>query len=46
MSAAKTSAFDTSMKWGKMNFVQKMSFMVKFVVTFCTFGFVFPNLMD
>lgn len=47
MSAAKTaSPWDTSMKWGQMGFLQKMSFVVKFVVLLASFGFVFPNLMD
>ena len=39
-------ASDTSMKWGEMTIGQKAIFMGKLMVAVCTFGFVFPNLMD
>ena len=46
MSAAKSSQFDTSMKWRQMGFIQKIVFMGKFVIMTLTFGFVFPNALD
>jgi hypothetical protein len=41
-----TDTWNTSMKWSKMNFGTKMIFLGKLVVALCTFGFVFPNVMD
>ena len=47
MSAANSpSPWDTEMKWDQMAFAQKMVFVGKLVIMMCTFGFVFPNLLE
>ena len=41
-----TSAWNTDMKWAEMKVLQKLSFLGKLVITLCTFGFAFPNLIE
>lgn len=41
-----SSPWNTDMKWREMRLLQKAAFIGKFVIAFCTFGFVFPNLFD
>ena len=46
MATAKTSFWNTHMKWHEMRFLQKGSFVLKNILNLCAFGFLFPNLMD
>ena len=46
MSAATPDIWFTSMKWGEMKFVTKVVWIGKLIVALCTFGFVYPNVMD
>ena len=46
MSAATPDVWFTSMKWGEMKFVTKMVWIGKLIIALCTFGFVYPNVMD
>jgi hypothetical protein len=39
-------AWDTDGKWNTMTLRQKVAFVGKFVLALCTFGFVYPNILD
>ena len=45
MPATQTTVWDTSMKWPKMSFIQKIVFLGKFLISLITFGFVFPHVL-
>jgi len=40
------SPWNTDMKWPQMKGLQKLAFLCKLVITLCTFGFAFPNLIE
>jgi hypothetical protein len=38
--------WNTDGKWGTMTLAQKTAFVGKLVLALCTFGFVYPNILD
>jgi hypothetical protein len=46
MSDTNTGTWNTDGKWGGMTGTQRLAFIGKFVVALCTFGFVYPNILD
>jgi hypothetical protein len=46
MTTATKSPFDTSMTFGKMHFLGKITWFGKLIIALATFGFAFPHVMD
>jgi hypothetical protein len=47
MSGTKTiDTWNTDGKWDHMTATQRIAFLGKLVVALCTFGFVYPNILD
>jgi hypothetical protein len=46
MSDTTSRNWNTDGKWETMTPSQKLAFVGKFVLALCTFGFVYPNILD
>jgi hypothetical protein len=46
MSDTTSKNWNTDGKWATMTASQKLAFVGKFVLALCTFGFVYPNILD
>jgi hypothetical protein len=46
MNDAQKGPWNTDGKWGSMTLTQRIAFIGKFALALCTFGFVFPHILD
>jgi hypothetical protein len=46
MSGTNAGTWNTDGKWDALSITQRIAFIGKFVLALCTFGFVYPNILD
>jgi len=46
MSGKQAGIWNTDGKWNGMTITQKLAFVGKLTLALCTFGFVFPHILD
>ena len=46
MSSTQAGLWNTDGKWNGMTITQKVAFVGKLTLALCTFGFVFPHILD
>jgi hypothetical protein len=46
MNGTQLGLWNTDGKWAGMTWTQKIAFVGKFTLALCSFGFVYPNILD
>jgi hypothetical protein len=46
MDGTQQGLWNTEGKWASMTTTQKIAFVGKFALALCSFGFVYPNILD